>query len=81
MSAGLLPESATWVGIDRIPLFLQKAIVAVEDARFYEHGGVDLRGIARAAVKNVVRGRLAEGGSTITQQLIKNKYLKSEKDL
>lgn len=77
----LLPEKRYWVTIDRIPLFLQKAIVAVEDARFYEHGGVDLRGIARAAVKNVAKGRLAEGGSTITQQLIKNKYLSSEKSL
>ena len=77
----LLPDKRYWVTIDRIPLFLQKAIVAVEDARFYEHGGVDLRGIARAAVKNVAKGRLAEGGSTITQQLIKNKYLSSEKSL
>lgn len=77
----LLPEKRYWVSLDRIPLFLQKAIVAVEDARFYEHGGVDLRGIARAAVKNVVKGRMAEGGSTITQQLIKNKYLSSEKTL
>lgn len=75
----LLPEKRYWVSIDRIPLFLQQAVVAVEDARFYEHGGVDLRGIARAAIKNVVKGRLAEGGSTITQQLIKNKYLSAEK--
>lgn len=77
----ILPEKRYWVTIDRIPLFLQKAVVAVEDSRFYEHGGVDLRGIARAAVRNVVKGRLAEGGSTITQQLIKNKYLSSEKTL
>lgn len=77
----LLPEKRYWVSIDRIPVFLQKAVVAVEDARFYEHGGIDMRGIARAAVKNVVKGRLAEGGSTITQQLIKNKYLSSEKTL
>ena len=77
----LLPEKRYWVSIDRIPLFLQKAIVAVEDARFYEHGGIDVRGIARAVVKDVVKGRLAEGGSTITQQLIKNKYLSGEKSL
>ncbi len=77
----LLPDKRYWVSIDRIPLFLQQAVVAVEDARFYEHGGVDLRGIARAAIKNVVKRRLAEGGSTITQQLIKNKYLSSEKSL
>ena len=55
--------------------------MAVEDARFYEHGGIDLRGIARALVKDVVKGKMAEGGSTITQQLIKNKYLSSKKTL
>lgn len=77
----LLPEQRYWVSIDRIPAFLQKAVVAVEDARFYEHGGIDLRGIARAVVKDVVKGRLAEGGSTITQQLIKNRYLSGEKTI
>jgi 1A family penicillin-binding protein len=77
----ILPEKRYWVSIDRIPVFLQKALVAVEDARFYEHGGIDVQGIARALVKDVVKGRLAEGGSTITQQLIKNKYLTGEKTL
>jgi 1A family penicillin-binding protein len=77
----ILPEKRYWVAIDRIPVFLQKAVVAVEDARFYEHGGIDIRGIARALVKDVVKGRLAEGGSTITQQLIKNKYLSGEKTI
>lgn len=75
----ILPEKRYWVPIDRIPAFLQKAVVAVEDTRFYEHGGIDMRGIARALVKDVVKGRLAEGGSTITQQLIKNRYLSGEK--
>ncbi len=77
----ILPEKRYWTPIDRIPRFLQNAVVAVEDSRFYEHGGIDVRGIARAAIKNVVKGRMAEGGSTITQQLIKNKYLSSEKSL
>jgi penicillin-binding protein 2D len=77
----ILPEQRYWVTIDRIPLFLQKAVVAVEDARFYQHGGIDVRGIARALVKDVVKGRLAEGGSTITQQLIKNRYLTGAKTL
>src|SRR5512133_1327170 len=77
----ILPEKRYWVTIDRIPVFLQKAVVAVEAARFYQHGGIDVRGIARALVKDVVKGRLAEGGSTITQQLIKNKYLSGEKTL
>jgi 1A family penicillin-binding protein len=75
----ILPEKRYWVSIDRIPLFLQKAVVAVEDARFYEHGGIDFRGIARALVKDVAKRRLAEGGSTITQQLIKNRYLSGVK--
>jgi len=75
----ILPEQRYWVPIDRIPAFLQKAVVAVEDARFYEHGGIDMRGIARALVKDVIKGRLAEGGSTITQQLIKNRYLTGAK--
>lgn len=77
----ILPDKRYWVTIDRIPVFLQKAVVAVEDARFYEHGGIDVRGIARALVKDVVKRRFAEGGSTITQQLIKNRYLSSEKTI
>jgi len=77
----ILPEGRYWTPIERIPLFLQKALVAVEDSRFYEHSGIDVRGIARALVKDVVKGRLAEGGSTITQQLIKNKYLTAEKTI
>ena len=77
----ILPEKRYWVGIDRIPPFLQKAVVAIEDSRFYEHGGIDVRGIARALVKDVVKGKLAEGGSTITQQLIKNRYLSREKTI
>ena len=77
----LLPEKRYWVSIDHIPGFLQKAVVAVEDGRFYEHGGIDVQGIARALVKDVIKGKMAEGGSTITQQLIKNKYLSGEKTL
>lgn len=77
----ILPEKRYWITIDRIPAFLLKAVIAVEDARFYEHGGIDIRGIARAVVKDVVKGRLAEGGSTITQQLIKNRHLSGEKTI
>ena len=77
----ILPDKRYWVSIDRIPTFLQKAVVAIEDARFYEHGGIDIRGIARALVKDVIKGRMAEGGSTITQQLIKNRYLTGEKTI
>lgn len=77
----IMPETRYWTPIERIPLFLQNALVAVEDARFYEHAGIDVKGIARAMVRNVVKGRLAEGGSTITQQLIKNKFLSAEKTI
>jgi penicillin-binding protein 2D len=77
----IMSNKRYWVSIDRIPLFLRKALVAVEDSRFYEHNGIDVRGIARALVKDVVKRRMAEGGSTITQQLIKNKYLSGEKTI
>ena len=77
----LLPEQRYWTPLQRIPLFLQQAVVAVEDTRFYEHGGIDVRGIARALVKDVINRNLAQGGSTITQQLIKNRYLSGEKTI
>ena len=77
----ILPEKRYWVSIDQIPAFLQNALVAIEDSRFYEHSGIDLRGVTRALVKNVIRGRKAEGGSTITQQLVKNKYFSAEKTI
>ena len=77
----ILPDKRYWVSIDRIPPFLQNALVAVEDSRFYEHNGIDVRGIARALVKDVVKGRMVEGGSTITQQLIKNKFLTGAKTI
>ena len=75
------PQKRYWVSIDRIPAFLQQALLAIEDSRFYEHNGIDYRSIARAAVTDVLKGKLAQGGSTITQQLIKNKYLNSAKTL
>ena len=77
----ILPDKRYWTSIDHIPSFLLKAVVAVEDSRFYEHGGIDIRGIARALVKDVVKRKMVEGGSTITQQLMKNKYLSGEKSI
>ena len=65
-------EARAPVSIDRIPKSLQHATVAIEDQRFYEHGGVDPEGIARAALKNLEAGKTVEGGSTITQQLVRN---------
>jgi len=75
------PQNRYWASLARIPSFLQQALLAVEDARFYEHSGLDYRSIARAAIKDVLKGRMAEGGSTITQQLIKNKFLTSARTL
>jgi penicillin-binding protein 1A len=65
-------EARVPVSVDRIPKSLQHATVAIEDQRFYEHGGVDPEGIARAALKDLEAGRTVEGGSTITQQLVRN---------
>lgn len=58
--------------IDKIPINLQNALVAIEDERFYEHNGIDLRGILRAVVTGITKFHFSEGASTITQQLIKN---------
>ena len=60
------------VSIDRIPRSLQLATVAIEDQRFYEHGGIDDQSIIRAAVSDLEAGEAVEGGSTITQQLVRN---------
>lgn len=61
------------VSIDKIPLNMQHAIVAIEDERFYEHNGIDVRGILRAFVNGVANGfHFNEGASTLTQQLLKN---------
>jgi penicillin-binding protein 1A len=65
-------EARTPVSIKRIPRSLQRATVAIEDKRFYEHGGLDYEGIARAALKDLEAGEAVEGGSTITQQLVRN---------
>ena len=59
----------------QMPPFLRDAVVAIEDRRFYAHHGVDVRAIARAAVVNANEGEVVEGGSTITQQLVKNLYV------
>ena len=60
------------VALEEIPLSLQNAIIVIEDQRFYEHGGIDIRGILRAFLSGITSGSFSEGASTITQQLIKN---------
>lgn len=64
-----------------IPPVVRNAIISVEDQNFYDHWGIDLFGIARASLRNVMNGRIVEGGSTLTQQLSKNLFLTPEKTL
>ncbi len=74
-------ENRRPVKISQVPKDLQNAFVAVEDNRFYEHMGVDPRGIMRALWSNVRGQAISEGGSTITQQLAKNAYLTQDRTL
>lgn len=74
-------ENRVPVTLNKIPKNLQNAFIAVEDARFYDHCGVDPRGILRALWSNITNRGVAEGGSTITQQLAKNAYLTQERTL
>lgn len=67
------------VELGRVPVSCLDAIVAIEDSQFLEHPGVSLKGLARAVVRNLQAGRLVEGGSTLTQQLVKNYFLTSER--
>ncbi|MBW1989555.1 MAG: PBP1A family penicillin-binding protein [Deltaproteobacteria bacterium] len=67
------------IGLDKMPKALLDAFVAAEDSRFYEHEGVDIMGILRAAVKNIQAGGIVQGGSTITQQVTKTFFLSSER--
>ncbi len=60
------------IPIDQVPTQVQQAVIAIEDARFFEHPGVDFKAIVRALLRNTAEGRVVEGGSTITQQYIKN---------
>jgi 1A family penicillin-binding protein len=73
-------KNRSLVKLENIPLHVRLATLAIEDAEFYFHPGFSVRGISRAIVKNIKKGELA-GGSTITQQLVKNALLTSEKTL
>ena len=73
------PENRIPIKLKEIPKHVQEAFIAVEDARFYSHKGVDLKAITRAAVANLKSNQVVEGGSTITQQLVKNTFLTPER--
>ena len=74
-------ENREYVTLDEIPVMMQHAAVAIEDERFYEHGGIDIRGIFRAMIENVKTMSFLQGASTITQQLIKTEVLSAEKSI
>lgn len=67
------------IKIAEIPKYVPNAVVAIEDERFYEHSGFDIKGIARAFLSNILAGRITAGGSTLTQQLTKNALLSPER--
>ena len=66
-----------YVDVEDIPITLQHAFIAIEDERFYEHNGIDIKGIFRAGTVFLSTGRMSEGASTITQQLLKNNVFKA----
>ncbi|ONN64601.1 penicillin-binding protein 1A [Herbaspirillum sp. VT-16-41] len=72
-------EKRSLVKLDDIPADMKNAVLAIEDYRFYEHGGIDWIGIARALVTDVLRGSASQGASTITMQVARNVFLTKEK--
>ena len=67
-------ENRRVVSLDKIPVHARRAVLAAEDRDFYEHGAISYRGLARATAANLLRRRISEGGSTITQQYVKNAF-------
>lgn len=78
--ATVYSRDRTVVGLDKISKPMQQAIVAIEDARFYEHGAIDVKGILRALNKNAQEGGVSEGASTLTQQYVKNVFVEEAGD-
>lgn len=73
--AWLYLENRVRVGLADVPEHVRRAVVAIEDSRFYDHRGVDVKGSVRAAVRNGLSGEVQQGGSTLTQQYVKNALL------
>ncbi|MEO3386840.1 transglycosylase domain-containing protein [Mesorhizobium sp. CAU 1741] len=69
------------IGLHEMSPYIPQAVMAIEDRRFYSHFGIDPIGLGRAMVANVARGRISQGGSTLTQQLAKNLFLKPERTI
>src|SRR5262249_45755916 len=74
-------ENRQSIPLDQVPQLVIDAVVATEDKTFWDNDGVDLAAVARAALKNLTSGEIEQGGSTITQQLVKNRILSSKRDL
>lgn len=69
------------VSVNNLPPHVWQAIIAIEDKRFFDHGAIDIRGMSRAMFSNMIHGRLAAGGSSITQQTAKNIFLSRDKKM
>jgi 1A family penicillin-binding protein len=74
-------EKRTIIPFEEIPLYIKQATIAVEDINFYKHPAFDFKSMIRALLKNLVKGRIVQGGSTITQQLAKNSFLTPERTI
>ncbi|HYK74314.1 MAG TPA: PBP1A family penicillin-binding protein [Pseudoneobacillus sp.] len=79
LASNVLTNRTKGVSINKLPKHVSDAVVAIEDERFYEHHGFDIKGITRAFFSNLFSGRITGGGSTLTQQLTKNALLSREK--
>lgn len=80
-AGGRRMEQRQVLELDQFPPMLVRAVLAVEDKRFFDHAGVDVRGLARALAVNVTSGEIRQGGSTLTQQLMKNVFLTDQRTM
>ena len=77
--AELYQENRDYIPLDEIPKHVQDAYIAIEDRRFYEHAGIDIKSVTRAVYRDIIAMSKVEGASTITQQLVKNLFLYNDK--
>lgn len=74
-------ENREYAKLETIPVHLRRAVIAIEDERFYQHNGIDMKGMMRALITNIKNKEFSQGASTLTQQLIKNEVLTNEKKI